>query len=45
VKWSSFEGREFTVRVAATFVRGGLAWDGSTIRNKADDGRFLRPSA
>ena len=44
VRWSSFEGREFTVRVAATFVRGTLAWDGSTIRNAAGDGRFLRPS-
>jgi len=45
VKWSSFEGREFSVRVAATFVRGGLVWDGSAIRNAAGDGRFLRPAA
>ena len=44
VRWSSFEGREFTVRVATTFVRGTLAWDGSTIRNAAGDGRFLRPA-
>ena len=45
VKWSSYEGREFTVRVAATYVRGALAWDGSAIRNNAGDGRFLRPAA
>lgn len=45
VKWSSMEGREFRVRVAATYVRGQLAWDGKAIRNKAGDGRFLRPAA
>lgn len=45
VKWSSMEGREFRVRVAATYVRGQLAWDGEQIRNKAGDGRFLRPAA
>ncbi len=45
VKWSSFEGREFRVRVAATYVRGQLAWDGTAIRNTAGDGQFLRPSA
>ena len=44
VRWSSFEGREFTVRVAATFVRGNLAWDGSAICNKPGDGRFLTPA-
>ena len=43
VRWSSFEGREFTVRVAATFVRGSLTWDGWAICNKAGYGRFLRP--
>jgi allantoinase len=45
VKWSSFEGREFRVRVAATYIRGQLAWDGQEIRNEAGDGRFLRPAA
>jgi len=44
VRWSSFEGREFTVRVVATFIRGGLAWDGSAICNKPGDGRFLTPA-
>ena len=43
VQWSSFEGREFTVRVDTTFVRGQLAWDGKKIRNQAGDGAFIRP--
>jgi allantoinase len=45
VRWSAFEGRTFNVRVAATYVRGQLAWDGRQICNSAGDGRFLRPSA
>lgn len=43
VTWSSFEGREFTVRVATTFVRGALAWDGAKIRTAPGSGRFVRP--
>ena len=43
VTWSSFEGREFTVRVAATFVRGALTWDGATIRTAPGSGRFVHP--
>lgn len=42
VRWSSFEGREFSVRVAATYVGGRLAWDGSRICNEAGSGRFLK---
>ncbi|AXC50183.1 allantoinase [Paracoccus suum] len=45
VQWSSFEGREFSVRVAATYSRGKLVWDGKAIRNQAGDGQFLRPAA
>lgn len=44
VNWSSFEGREFTVRVAATFLRGALVWDGSKIQNKPGAGKFVRPA-
>jgi allantoinase len=44
VTWSSFEGMEFHVRVAATFLRGTLAWDGRRIVNRKGDGQFLRPS-
>ncbi|SSW69964.1 dihydroorotase [Achromobacter agilis] len=43
VQWSSFEGREFTVRVAATWCRGQLVFDGQRIVNQKGDGRFLRP--
>ena len=45
VRWSSFEGREFSVRVAATYVRGQLAYDGEQIVNQPGDGMFLRPAA
>lgn len=44
VKWSSFEGREFQVKVAATYVRGALAWDGRQVTNAKGSGQFVRPS-
>jgi allantoinase len=43
VQWSSFEGREFLVRVAATWCRGQRVYDGEHIVNPAGSGRFLRP--
>lgn len=43
VNWSSSEGREFQVRVAATYVRGALAWDGKGIINAKGSGQFVRP--
>jgi allantoinase len=43
VNWSSFEGRHFAVRVAATFLRGELAWDGQAIVNQAGKGRLQKP--
>ena len=43
VNWSSFEGRRLSVRVASTFVRGRLAWNGERVVNKAGDGEFLAP--
>ena len=43
VTWSAFEGRAFSVRVAATFLRGQLAWDGKAVVNQPGSGRFLRP--
>jgi allantoinase len=42
VQWSSFECMEFTVRVAATYCRGALVFDGHKIVNQAGDGQFLR---
>ena len=43
MNWSSFEGREFTVRVAGTWCRGQQVYDGQRIVNQQGDGRFLRP--
>ena len=43
VRWSSFEGREFSVRVAATYCRGSLAFDGTSVRTQKGYGKFLRP--
>ncbi len=43
MQWSSFDGRTMHIRVAATFLRGQLVFDGSRIVNRAGDGRFLRP--
>ncbi len=43
VKWSSFEGREFHVRVAATYCRGERVYDGASITQKAGYGEFVRP--
>jgi len=45
VQWSSFEGMEFTVRVAATYCRGKQVFDGARIVNQKGDGRFLRPAS
>lgn len=43
VTWSSFEGREFHVRVVGTYLRGELAWDGRAVTNSQGSGKFLRP--
>ena len=43
VKWSSFEDREFQVRIEATYLRGQQAWDGRQVRNTAGSGQFIRP--
>lgn len=45
VQWSSFEGREFTVKVNSTWSRGQLVYDGQKVVNRAGDGRFLKPRA
>ncbi|MDX3905715.1 MAG: amidohydrolase family protein [Pigmentiphaga sp.] len=44
VNWSAFEGRTFSVKVAASFLRGRLAWDGTRVVNTAGSGRFVRPA-
>ncbi|VVD89494.1 allantoinase [Pandoraea iniqua] len=43
VRWSSFEDREFTVRVTGTWCRGQQVFDGKGIVNQQGDGQFLRP--
>lgn len=42
LNWSPFHGDTFTVRVAATWLRGRLAWDGAAIVNEPGSGRYVR---
>jgi allantoinase len=44
VNWSAYDGRRFTARVVATFLRGAPVFEGGDIVNAAGSGRFLRPS-
>jgi allantoinase len=39
--WSPFHGETFDMRVAATYLRGALAWDGTEIRHAAGSGRYV----
>ncbi len=39
--WSPYDGERFSCRIAATYLRGSVAWDGAAIRNKAGSGRFI----
>lgn len=41
LNWSPFHGKTFAVRVAASWLRGALAWDGSAILNSPGSGRFV----
>ncbi len=40
LRWSPFDGREFSVRVVSTYVNGRLAWDGTDIVNAPGDGQY-----
>jgi allantoinase len=40
--WSPYHGRKVRARVAATYLRGRLIWDGTTVLAKPGDGRFIR---
>ncbi len=42
MRWSPYHGRTMRARVAATYLRGTLIWDGSTVLAKPGDGRFVR---
>jgi allantoinase len=41
LNWSPFDGRSFDGRVARTWVRGRLAWDGRAIVNRPGDGAYI----
>jgi allantoinase len=40
--WSPYHGRKMRARVAATYLRGRMIWDGTTVLTKPGDGRFVR---
>lgn len=41
LNWSPFHGEAFSVRVAASWLRGALAWDGNDILNSPGSGHFV----
>lgn len=41
LRWSPFDGREFSVRVARTYVNGSVAWDGATTTSIPGTGKYL----
>lgn len=42
MRWSAYHGRSMRARVAATYQRGTLIWDGTTVLSRPGDGRFVR---
>lgn len=42
LNWSPFDGHRFAVRVAATWLRGKPAWNGSEILLQPGNGQYLR---
>jgi allantoinase len=40
LRYSPFDGREFSVRVARTYLAGTLAWDGQSVVNSPGAGRY-----
>lgn len=45
LNWSPFDGREFSVTVARTYLAGKLAWDGASVTNRPGSGQYVRRSA
>ena len=45
MRWSAWHGRTMRARVAATYLRGGLIWDGKQVLARPGDGRFVARSA
>ncbi len=45
VGWSPYDGMTLPYKVAATYLRGTLAYDGNTVLAEPGTGRFVRPPA
>lgn len=45
VGWSPYDGMTLPYKVAGTYLRGVLAYDGSTVLAQPGTGRFVRPPA
>jgi len=45
LRWSPYHGRRMRARVAATYLRGTLVWDGQTVLARPGSGRFMRRQA
>ena len=45
LRWSPYHGRPMRARVAATLLRGRVAWDGETVLAQSGTGRFLAREA
>ncbi|MBF9031065.1 amidohydrolase family protein [Rhodobacterales bacterium HKCCE3408] len=41
LNWSPFHGLDFAARVVATYVRGGLAWDGADVTATPGSGEYV----
>jgi allantoinase len=41
MNWSPYHGRTMRARVAATWLRGRMIWDGESVLAKPGDGRFV----
>ncbi len=42
MRWSAYHGRAMRARVASTYLRGRLIWDGTTVLAQPGDGAFVR---
>ena len=45
MRWSPYHGRPMRARVAATYQRGTLIWDGAVVLARPGSGRFVRRGA
>jgi allantoinase len=42
MRWSPYHGRKMRARVAATYLRGALIWDGANVLARPGNGRMVR---